>query len=215
MPSVPSVNAGLFKPLDSNVARAGIKRDDFFGSMWDSLVWNGKLYAIPLGGASAALAYNMDVFDQAKIPYPTDDMTWDQISDLCKRFTKGEGIQKQFGLAWDMWGEHWEWFNGAYPIKPADVMTGKSHDYGSLLSNEGDPNVTAGRQYRWKLMFDLKTLPNSFALGWGDTLKGVNAAFDASSGKGLNDIPAAQQQAEKDIDAIIAKTKPDVLKQMH
>lgn len=353
----PQFNAGLFAPLDSRVSQAKIKKADFFPSMWNSLIWNGKFFAIPLGGASGALAYNKDIFDKAKIPYPTDTMTWDDIAGLCQELTHGSGLQKQFGLAWDMWGEHWEWFNHGYPIKPSGIMTGKSQDYASLLSNEGDPNVTAGREFRWKLMFQLKTLPTNaemqtfgkatdmgspaifigghaamnfdgswsvatwqkgikfrwdvarapawpnktrsgwitvngtgmsaktkfpdqaweftqffgttgltmlaqavdfypskpslvdawlkggggtpangkvfsdsmaegtlkrgswldlFAPGWGSTpgMTAIGACFDPSSGKALKDIPAAQQQAEKDINAVIAKTAPQVLKQM-
>ena len=350
----PQFNAGLFMPLDDRARGANINKDDFFPSMWSSLIWNGKLYAIPLGGASAGLAYNKDIFDKAKIPYPTDDMDWNQIYALAKEFTHGDGLGKQFGLAWDMWGEHWEWFNGGFPLRPDGIMTGTSHDYTSLESNEGADSVTQGRQFRWKLMFDIKALPNAqemqafgqatdmgspaifmgghaamnfdgswsvatwqkgikfnwdvarapkwpngkrsgwitvngtgvnaktkspeqawtfdeffstkglqiladsadfypskpslvdawlksgggiptngkvfsdsmaegtlkrgswldlFAPGWNDTLKDINACFDPSTGKGLNDIPPAQKAAEKAINDIIAKTKPTVLKQ--
>jgi ABC-type glycerol-3-phosphate transport system substrate-binding protein len=350
----PQINAGLFMPLDDRARGAYINKGDFFPSMWNSLIWNGKLYAIPLGGASAGLAYNKDIFDKAKIPYPTDDMDWNQVYAITKELTQGDGLAKQFGLAWDMWGEHWEWFNGGLPLRPDGIMTGASTDYTSLESNEGADSVTQGRQFRWKLMFDIKALPNAqemqafgqgtdmgspaifmgghsamnfdgswsvatwqkgikfnwdvarapkwpngqrsgwitvngtginaktkfpeqawtfneffstkglqiladaadfypskpslvdawlksgggtpkngkvfsdsmaegtlkrgswldlFAPGWGDTLNDVNACFDSSTGKGLNDIPPAQKAAEKAINDIIAKTKPSVLKQ--
>ncbi len=353
----PQFNSDLFLPLDARARGANIGKDQFFPSMWNSLVWNGKLFAIPLGGASAALAYNKDIFDKHKIPYPTDNMDWNQIYALCKELTIGQGLQKQFGLAWDMWGEHWEWFNNGFPIKPSCIMPQKCYNYPALESNEGAASVTQGREFRWKLMFDIKALPNAqemqafgqatdmgspaifmgghaamdfdgswsvatwqkgikfnwdvarapkwpngtrsgwitvngtginahsklieqaweftkffsttgldmlakavdfypskpslvdtwlkgggtvpkngkvfsdsmaegtlkrgawldlFAPGWGNTpgMTAINATFDPSSGKGLKDIPAAQKEAETNINALIAKAKPSILKGM-
>ncbi|WP_409343701.1 ABC transporter substrate-binding protein [Paenibacillus sp. MBLB4367] len=47
---------------------------------------NGKLYALSPTFSSRALYYNKDLFNQYKIPYPKDQMTWDEVLELAKQF---------------------------------------------------------------------------------------------------------------------------------
>ncbi|MBE1442059.1 ABC transporter substrate-binding protein [Paenibacillus sp. OAS669] len=55
---------------------------------------NGELYGIPYTLNYGVLIYNKDIFDRFGVPYPTDGMTWDQITELSKRLTREEnGIQ--------------------------------------------------------------------------------------------------------------------------
>jgi len=46
---------------------------------------NGQLYALPFSLNFGLLFYNKTIFDQAGVPYPKDDMTWEQVVDLAKR----------------------------------------------------------------------------------------------------------------------------------
>ncbi|WP_158606674.1 ABC transporter substrate-binding protein [Paenibacillus ginsengarvi] len=58
----------------------------------------GKMYALPLVINTAALYYNKDLFDKFGVPYPKDNMTWDQVIDVAKRMYRTDGGQPYFGL---------------------------------------------------------------------------------------------------------------------
>lgn len=52
----------------------------------------GKLYGLPPYFQSQAIYYNKDLFDKYSIPYPQDQMTWDEIIQLAKRFPVEDGV---------------------------------------------------------------------------------------------------------------------------
>lgn len=43
------------------------------------------------------LYYNKDLFDKANVPYPSNDMTWDEYEELARKMTSGEGNEKIYG----------------------------------------------------------------------------------------------------------------------
>ncbi|MEH7275052.1 ABC transporter substrate-binding protein [Neobacillus vireti] len=54
----------------------------------------GGLYTIPTGRATFSLHYNKDVFDILGVDYPTDDMTWEEVTELAKELTREmNGVQ--------------------------------------------------------------------------------------------------------------------------
>jgi len=75
------------------------------------------LYGIPKDWTPRAIYYNKDLFDKAKIKYPTDDWTWDDFLEMAKATTVGDGPDKQFG---------WFCYNQQYPLQ------------GYVWSNGGD-----------------------------------------------------------------------------
>lgn len=52
----------------------------------------GRLYGVPSQFTSKALYYNKDLFDRYGIPYPEDQMTWEEVLMLAQRFPSGEGV---------------------------------------------------------------------------------------------------------------------------
>jgi multiple sugar transport system substrate-binding protein len=52
---------------------------------------SGKLYALPFSLNWSALMYNKDIFDKFGVPYPKDQMTWDEVFDLGKKVARTEG----------------------------------------------------------------------------------------------------------------------------
>ncbi|CAG7635794.1 hypothetical protein PAESOLCIP111_03705 [Paenibacillus solanacearum] len=54
-------------------------------------VGNGAIYSLPVWTATAALYYNKDIFDKFGVPYPKDNMKWDELYDLAKKLTRSEG----------------------------------------------------------------------------------------------------------------------------
>lgn len=75
------------------------------------------LYGIPKDWTPRAIFYNMKLFDDAGIPYPTNDWTWSEFVDIAKALTQGEGVDKQYGFFTA---------NGYYPLQ------------GYVWSNGGD-----------------------------------------------------------------------------
>ena len=55
---------------------------------------DGNVYAIPFSMNMGALFYNRDLFDRFGMPYPTDDMSWDEVLDISRKLTRNEsGVQ--------------------------------------------------------------------------------------------------------------------------
>jgi multiple sugar transport system substrate-binding protein len=79
--------------------------------------WQGRLYALPRDLAGWFVAYNKDLFDKAKVPYPKSGWTWEDYTKTAKRLTKdtdNDGQIDQFGSWWtvreDMMLSNGAWF---------------------------------------------------------------------------------------------------------
>ncbi len=56
--------------------------------------WEGtKQYAVPKDIDTIGLWYNKTMFDEAGIPYPNKDWTWDDYAAAAKKLTKADGSQ--------------------------------------------------------------------------------------------------------------------------
>lgn len=88
---------------------------------------DGSLYALPYRTNDWVLFYNKKIFDDAGVDYPSNDMTWEQVRELSKKVTSGEGGDKIYGLYF-------------YPkvsfILPA--MVGKIPNYDNMTSDFTD-----------------------------------------------------------------------------
>lgn len=55
---------------------------------------NGEIWLLPFMKDIFALHYNKDIFDAFGVPYPTDDMTWNEVVELAKSVTgERNGVQ--------------------------------------------------------------------------------------------------------------------------
>ncbi|WP_284645805.1 ABC transporter substrate-binding protein [Paenibacillus silviterrae] len=60
----------------------------------------GKLYALTPNFYSQAIYYNKDLFDKHGVPYPKNQMTWEDLLALAKRFpTQGDEKDRIYGLS--------------------------------------------------------------------------------------------------------------------
>jgi len=72
--------------------------NDITPSILEVLDVDGKIPVIPIGAATFAVFYNKALFDEAKLPYPTDDWTWEEFADIAAKLTKTEnGKTVQYG----------------------------------------------------------------------------------------------------------------------
>jgi len=74
-----------------------------FSGVTDQITVDGALYALPFRSDIWILYYNKDVFDKAKVPYPTNDMTWDQYAELAKKVSSGTGVDRVYGSHYHTW----------------------------------------------------------------------------------------------------------------
>jgi multiple sugar transport system substrate-binding protein len=85
--------------------------DSFFPEAMKRFTVNGKIYCIPRDTAPfACVYYNKKLFDEAGLPYPTDDWDWHDLLDKAKQLTKrtDDGRATQYGY----YG--WTWHNFVY-----------------------------------------------------------------------------------------------------
>ncbi len=89
----------------------GFDKNDFFPQIIDRFTYQGKLLAIPRDIAPfACVFYNKKVFDEAKLPYPTDDWNWSDMLRCARELTKKDsaGRVTQYGFY------TWAWQNFIY-----------------------------------------------------------------------------------------------------
>ena len=107
---------GQFLDLTPFVER-DIDTSKFWADGWKPFMYEDKIYALPFKGDVVATYYNQDLFDEAGIPYPEENFTWDELLDAAKKTTKqtatgrpdtfGFGIRSQW-----LYPQTWVWRNG-------------------------------------------------------------------------------------------------------
>ena len=149
---------GVFLGLNQFIKQdANFKLDDFFGSIIDRFTVDGEVYAIPRDVAPfACVFYNKDLFDQAGLPYPTDDWTWDEMLELAKKLTKRDtsGRITQYGF----YG--WAWQNFIYG-NGGDLVDNVKLPTKTLMD---DPKSIEGLQFYSDLINKYEVMPTPLAM---------------------------------------------------
>ena len=139
---------GQLADLSSFVSRDRINLKDFNG-LAERFQMNGKLVALPVRTDFYILYYNKDIFDKAGIPYPSNDMTWDEYEALAGRLSSGSGNNKIWGAHFHTWNalvQNWgvqdgkntiiatdySFFKPYYEMAVRMQKTGSLWDFGSL-----------------------------------------------------------------------------------
>src|SRR5689334_9157994 len=84
--------------LTSRIKEPGVNWNDFWPAERQAVQVGDKVIGMPALVDNLALVYNKKLFDQAGIPYPTADWTWDDFRAAAKRLT--DPGAKQFGWAY-------------------------------------------------------------------------------------------------------------------
>ena len=74
-----------------------IDPENYPEDIWGLYTYDDKYFAVPKDVDTIALWYNMAMFDEAGLAYPTADWTWDDVTEAAKKLTKEDG--SQYGLA--------------------------------------------------------------------------------------------------------------------
>lgn len=93
------VNLGMLEPLDDILTT---DKSQYSGIL-DQITMNGKFYGVPFLSHFWIVYYNKDLFDQAKVEYPTNDMTLEQYDQIARKMTSGTGPEKVYGAHYHVW----------------------------------------------------------------------------------------------------------------
>ncbi len=83
--------------------KADVNADEYASSLFAADDGNGHVWGIPHGLNAVGIYYNKKLFDEAGLPYPTEDWTFDEMFDMARKLTKdkdGDGEIDQYGLSY-------------------------------------------------------------------------------------------------------------------
>jgi multiple sugar transport system substrate-binding protein len=95
------VDENLLTPLEPLMSQDEIDVNDFVPSVIDGLkaLGNDQLYALSPTFSSQALMYNAGIFNELGVDLPTDNMYWEDVFNLARQLTTGEGEDKKYGFS--------------------------------------------------------------------------------------------------------------------
>ncbi|MCI8515501.1 MAG: extracellular solute-binding protein [Hungatella sp.] len=95
---VSMIMKGLLKPLDQST----IDTDSYGGNL-EPLMWDGQVYTLPLRSDFYVMFYHKDIFDRAGVPYPTNDMTFEEYDSMVRSLTDTEFGSEVYGTHYHTW----------------------------------------------------------------------------------------------------------------
>lgn len=83
----------------TDTAFGKLKVDDFWPKLLGGYKYQDKIYGFPTDCDLQVLYFNKELFDNAKVGYPTADWTWADYRTAAKQLTQGEGAGKTYGAS--------------------------------------------------------------------------------------------------------------------
>lgn len=127
----PFAAKGVLEPLGPYLDKSSvIKVEDFYEKAVEPYYWQGTLFCIPQNLSSLVVYYNQDLFDQAGVPYPSNEWTWAGFLAAAKAITQdtdSDGMTDIYGLGTD-----------AVIFRVAPFVWGNG---GDLVDNPADPTT--------------------------------------------------------------------------
>jgi multiple sugar transport system substrate-binding protein len=85
-----------------------VKKDNydlgqFYPEVIQGLTFQNQLVGLTDNWDTQVMYYNRDLFDQAGVPEPTADWTWDDVVSAAQKITSGTGGSKTWGLLYETW----------------------------------------------------------------------------------------------------------------
>jgi len=96
------VNANLLLPLNDKLGTRGVDLGDYMG-IPEQFMMDGNLYALPFRSDFWVVFYNKDLFDEAGVAYPTNDMTFDDWAERIREVAHGTGTDRVWGNHFHNW----------------------------------------------------------------------------------------------------------------
>jgi len=147
--------ANVLLPLDTYVKRDNFDLNDFYTSLIDAFKYQNRLYGIAKDFSTLALWFNKEIFDKYKVPYLTNDETWDTFLNKILQLKKA-GYDTPLGLAPD--------FNRVIPFI---ISFGGRVVKPDLSTALGEANSKKALQFYIDLVVKHKVAKEPSALGSG------------------------------------------------
>jgi len=96
------VQKNTLEPLDDYIKAAGIDLS-LYGGITDQVTVDGKLYELPFRSDFWVIFYNKDIFDRAGVPYPDNDMTFEEYDELARKVTDTTFGSEVYGAHYHTW----------------------------------------------------------------------------------------------------------------
>lgn len=90
----------MLQPLESFIQEDEFSVEGIVPTVLNGIKAQGdnKLYALAPTFSTSALIYNRAIFDEQGVAYPTDQMSWDDIFNLARQLSYGEGEERVYGF---------------------------------------------------------------------------------------------------------------------
>jgi len=115
-------------------------------------------YGLPRDFQTIVLFYNKDMFDVAKVAYPTADWTYQDLREAARMLTldiTGDGKIEQYGFYSDLWDMELIWSEAIWAYG-GDIL---SADHSKTLI--GEPQARQAWQLFHDMMFQDKSMPDT------------------------------------------------------
>lgn len=108
---------GALMPLDAIAERADIKRGDYVDAVWESCMFNGKLYALPSHfNLTCSYLWNKDMYATAGLDPESPPTSWDEWLEVTRKTTvrdsDGNVVQAGFQFGYHALLYTLSWQNG-------------------------------------------------------------------------------------------------------
>ena len=149
--------------------------DEYYPSQVSAFQYQNKQYGIPYDFASGGFYVNLDIFEEAGIPLPDENTTWNDFLEIAKALTVVEdGKTKRWGVG----GLPTGWSGGAYFV--VKTFGGDYWNEDITTSGFADENTIAAFQFLADLIWEHKVMPSSDMLaGMGVTNGSAGIAFSS------------------------------------
>ncbi|OPH53327.1 hypothetical protein BC351_05480 [Paenibacillus ferrarius] len=110
------VNKNLFLAMDSFINRDKFDISGIVPTVINGIkrLGNNQIYALSPTFQSTALIYNKKIFSDAHIPFPKDNMTWEEIFSLASQLAIHDGQHERFGFTFNMKGSNNLFYSSIY-----------------------------------------------------------------------------------------------------
>lgn len=121
--------SGAYLPLEPYFEKEGVKPEDAYSIIQKV---NGTMYGIPGDLKSWFVIINKNFLDEANLPVPDLNWTWDDYREYANKLTQGEGANRRYGSYFHSWDHYdylgmWSNYKGN-PMFNAD-MTAVNFDH--------------------------------------------------------------------------------------
>ena len=133
------VQKNAILPLDDYIAADGVDLSKYAGAT-DQVVVDGKLYELPFRNDFWVVFYNKDLFDAKGVPYPTNDMTFEEYDALARQMTDTTFGSQIYGAHYHTWRSDVQLFavlDGQHTILDGEYSCFKPY-YEMVLAQEAD-----------------------------------------------------------------------------